>query len=206
MLTFPGPIIAGFINQYTDWRSVVPFSSSSSSKLTLYRWTFWVLLIWSGVQIILIVLFIPETYHPVKLRQKAARLRRETGQEKWKAPIEIMNKSISSTILHSCLRPFQLLIFEPMVLLLCLLSAILLGILYLFFGAFPIVFENNHGFELYQVGLSFSGLFVGMILAILADPIWRANYRRLVRNREKATGEVGVSEPEYRLPPTASHR
>jgi len=42
-----------------------------------------------------------------------------------------------------------------------------------------------------------------MILAICADPIWRANYRRLVRNREKLTGEPGVAEPEYRLPPTS---
>jgi len=42
-----------------------------------------------------------------------------------------------------------------------------------------------------------------MITAICADPIWRANYRRLVRNREKLTGEPGVAEPEYRLPPTS---
>ena len=42
-----------------------------------------------------------------------------------------------------------------------------------------------------------------MILAICADPIWRANYRRLVRNREKLTGEPGIAEPEYRLPPTS---
>jgi len=161
-----------------------------------------VLLIWTGVQLILIALFIPETYHPVKLKQKAVRLRTETGQQNWKAPIEIHEKSLVSTVAWSCLRPFQLLFFEPMVLLLCLLSAILLGILYLFFGAFPIVFENNHGFSLSEVGLSFIGLFVGMLTAIFADPIWRANYRRLVKNREKATGIPGVSEPEYRLPPT----
>lgn len=160
------------------------------------------LLIWTGVQTCLIALLIPETYHPVKLRQKAIHLRRTTNQQNWKAPIEVMDKSITKTVLYSCLRPFQLLFFEPMVLLLCLLSAILLGILYLFFGAFPIVFENNHGFTLSQVGLSFLGLFVGMMIAIISDPIWRANYRRLVRNREKRTGEEGGSEPEYRLPPT----
>lgn len=46
-----------------------------------------------------------------------------------------MNKSVSKTILWSCIRPFQLLFFEQMCLNLCLLSALLLGILYLFFGA-----------------------------------------------------------------------
>jgi hypothetical protein len=63
---------------------------------------------------------------------------------------------------------------------LCLLSAVLLGVLYLFFGvcpsnpstrvstkaltpsqAFPLVFGNNHGFNLWQTGLTFLGLFVG---------------------------------------------
>ena len=39
---------------------------------------------------------------------------------------------------------------HPQCLSLCVLSAILLGILYLFFGAFPLVFENNHGFTLAQ--------------------------------------------------------
>ena len=40
---------------------------------------------------------------------------------------------------------------------LCILSAILLGILYLFFGAFAMVFQNNHGFTIAQTGLSFLG-------------------------------------------------
>lgn len=85
---------------------------------------------------------------------------------------------------------------------LCTLSAILLGILYLFFGAFPLIFETNHNFTLSQVGLTFLGLFIGMITGILSDFIWRRNYSRLVRNREEVTGEKGVTEPEFRLPPT----
>ena len=47
----------------------------------------------------------------------------------------------------ACIRPFQILYFEPMALILDLYSALLLGILYLFFGAFPLVFMNNHGFN-----------------------------------------------------------
>jgi len=89
-----------------------------------------------------------------------------------------------------------------MVLNLCLFSAILLGILYLFFGAFPIVFEGNHGFTLSQTGMSFLGIFVGMVIATCTDPFWHKNYSRLIKQREAATGEVGGSEPEYRLPPT----
>lgn len=180
-----GPLLGGFINQYTTW-----------------RWSFYVLLIWAGVQLGLIILFVPETYHPVLLRQKAQRLRKETGNEAWKAPIERLSRTIPKTVLWSCIRPFQLLVFEPMCLNLCILSAILLGILYLFFGAFPLVFEKNHGFNISQTGLTFLGLFVGMVLGISSDPLWRRNYARLVRQREAQGGEPGGSEPEFRLPPT----
>ena len=180
-----GPLIGGFINQYTTW-----------------RWTFYLLLIWAGVNLGMIALLVPETYHPVLLRNKARKLRKETGDERWKAPMEKMNKSIPKTIANSLLRPFQLLLLEPMVLLLCLFSAILLGILYLFFGAFPLVFQGNHGFTLSQTGLTFLGIFVGMVIAAATDPLWHKNYERLIKQREDATGEVGGSEPEYRLPPS----
>jgi len=106
-------------------------------------------------------MFVPETYHPVLLRRKAQRLRKETGNENWQAPIEKMDRSIPQTIIRSIYRPFQLLTLEPMCLNLCIYSAILLGVLYLFFGAFAIVFEHNHGFQLWQIGLTFVGLLVG---------------------------------------------
>ncbi|RYN64239.1 putative drug/proton antiporter [Alternaria alternata] len=180
-----GPLIGGFIVENTTW-----------------RWCFYVLIIWSGVQLCLIVMFVPETYHPVLLRRKAIRLREETGNPEWIAPIEKMDRSIAKTVLWSCIRPFQLLFFEPMCLSLCILSAILLGILYLFFGAFPLVFQNNHGFSISQTGLAFLGLLVGMLAGISTDPIWRRIYGRLVRQREEQGGEPGGSEPEFRLPST----
>jgi MFS family permease len=175
-----GPLVGGFINQYTHW-----------------RWTYYVLIIWSFVLWVLLILFVPETYHPVLLRNKARKIRAETGDERYKAPMEMTNKSIPRTVLMSLYRPFQLLALEFMVLNLCLFSAILLGILYLFFGAFPLVFRHNHGFTLSQVGLTFIGLFVGMIAAFATDPFWQRNYRRLIKNNEANGG----AEPEHRLPP-----
>ena len=150
----------------------------------------------------LIAVLVPETYHPVLLRRKAVRLRRETGDDRWKAPIETMQRSIAQTVLRSCYRPFLLLLLEPMCPNLCLFSALLLGVLYLFFGAFEVVFTENHHFKLWQIGLSFSGLLVGQLITISTDHLWHRNYLRLVRNREKNGGQPGDSEPEYRLPPT----
>lgn len=186
------------------------------------RWTFYVLLIWTGVLLVSMVFFVPETYHPVYvpsrlsvarfactdrnrlMRRKAQKLRKETGDDRWVAPIEKMHRSVAQTILRSMYRPILLLVLEPMCLNLCIFSAILLGILYLFFGAFQLVFETVYGMLLWQRGLCFLGLFVGMVFAILSDPVWRWNYARLERNYQKATNNPDEFQPEWRLPPGKS--
>ncbi|KAI2617371.1 putative bicyclomycin resistance protein [Hypoxylon sp. NC1633] len=172
-----GPLLGGFINYHTTW-----------------RWTYYALIIWAGLLMVMIIVFAPETYHPIKLREKARKLRKETGDDRWKAPMEKSTKSVASAIGTSLLRPFQLLIFEPMCLLLCLFSAILLGVLYLFFGAFGLLFGNIYGFNLWQTGLSFLGLMVGMTACAATDPVWRRIYNRLLEQNH------GTPEPEFRLP------
>jgi hypothetical protein len=39
------------------------------------------------------------------------------------------------------------------------------------------VFGNNHGFNLWQTGLTFLGLFVGNLIGVSCDPLWRRNCR-----------------------------
>ncbi|GJN82095.1 hypothetical protein PLIIFM63780_005632 [Purpureocillium lilacinum] len=179
-----GPLLGGFINYNVDW-----------------RWTYYVLLIWSFALWLAIVFLVPETYHPILLRNKARALRKQTGDSRWTAPSERVKKSMARAIGRSLLRPFQLLLFEPMCLNLCLFSAILLGILYLFFGAFPLVFGNNHGFNVWQTGLAFLGIMVSMLLGVATDPLWHRIRARLIRKYERETGVSGASEPEFRLPP-----
>ncbi|CVL12698.1 hypothetical protein FPRO06_08449 [Fusarium proliferatum] len=179
-----GPLIGGFINYNTDW-----------------RWTHWTLLIWAFVLLLGIMFLVPETYHPILLKNKAKQLRKETGDGRWKAPTEKVQKSATSAIGRSLLRPFQLLIFEPMCLNLCIFTAIVLGILYLFFGAFHLVFGDIYGFNLWQNGCSFLGILVGMLLAAGLDPLWHNIRNKLIRKLSDETGVEGNSQPEFRLPP-----
>lgn len=111
-----GPLLGDFINQYTTW-----------------RWTFRLTMIWSFVIWILLIFAVPETYSPAVLKSKAKTLRRTTGEEKWKAPIEVLDKSLTRTILTNLKRPFILLV-EPIVLLLNTWTAILLAILCMYFN------------------------------------------------------------------------
>lgn len=179
-----GPILGGFINYNVSW-----------------RWSYYTLLIWSATMLVLITLFVPETYMPVVLRMKAQKKRSETGDDRWKAPIEIHEKSLFWTVVRSLYRPFLLLFTEPMCFNLCLLSSIILGILYLFFGAFNLVFTEVYKFNVWQIGCSFLGLLIGMLLAIASDPLWHRNYLRLMKKQEQKLGER-KSEPEFRLPPS----
>ncbi|KAI1636614.1 major facilitator superfamily transporter [Biscogniauxia mediterranea] len=135
--------------------------------------------------------------HPILLREKARAMRKETGDDRWQSPMEkhAQNKSIARTMGYALLRPFQLLIFEPMCLLLCIFSAIILGVIYLFFGAFGLIFGANYDFNLWQTGLSFLGILTGMLLCSCSDPIWRRVHENLVRKNG------GKHEPEFRLSP-----
>ncbi|OGM44515.1 putative bicyclomycin resistance protein [Aspergillus bombycis] len=176
-----GPVLGGFINSHLEW-----------------RWTYYIMIIWSAVLLICMIFFAPETYHPILLRAKARALRRETGNDHYRAPMENDTKTWRQIVVVSLLRPFQLLFLEPMCLCLDIYSAILLGILYLFFGTFPMVFRTTYDMNLWQGGLTFVGIIVGMVLAAATTPIWSNIRGRLMSNNAK---EPGRSEPEYRLPP-----
>ncbi|KAF7357880.1 RNA polymerase II-associated protein [Mycena venus] len=165
-----GPILSGFINQNLYW-----------------RWTYRILLIWSGVEMVAIFLFVPESYAPVLLKRKAAKLRKETGDQTYWAPLDRHDTSFARSLLLSCYVPFKLLIFERMALLLDTWNALLLGILYLMFQAFPLIFENGHHFNVQTTGLTFLGIGIGMGTGLATQPFWnRLSAREAVRHGGKA--------------------
>ncbi|KAG1809201.1 major facilitator superfamily domain-containing protein [Suillus subaureus] len=154
-----GPLIAGFINQHLYW-----------------EWTYRVQLCWIFVEFLMLVLFVPETYVPVILKKKAIRSRESTGDPKLYAPLDRREGTLTSAILVSCYKPFQLLLFDRMALLLDSWNALILGILYLAFQAFPIIFEDTHGFNTQNTGLAFIGIGLGMLSAISTQPLWNREY------------------------------
>ncbi|GAK62695.1 MFS general substrate transporter [Moesziomyces antarcticus] len=147
-----GPIVSGFIQD-----SGVNF-----------RWAFWVCAIFSGVCWSLVVLTLPETYAPVLLKHKAQHLRRETGSDLYRAPLEQHAKLTPSTLVRTVLiKPFIMSVQEPMLLASILFMAFLYGVVYLLFEAVPIVFGQGYGFSAGIVGLMFIPFAVGAFGGVL---------------------------------------
>lgn len=178
-----GPLVGGFINQYIDGNGN-------------WRWTFHVMTIYAAVMLVLIVLVVPETYPPILLRKKAIRLRKQTGDSRYYAPIERSKQSLFSAIFLSCERPIKMLIFEPMLTLLCIYTGLLLALLYSFFVSYPYVFRTVYHFSISQVGMAFIGIIVG---CSLAGPIALLN-KKVVKWQVDRNN--GVYQPEFELPQT----
>ena len=70
------------------------------------------LLIWAGIVVVAIFVLVPETYAPAVLRDKAKKKRAETGDDTWKAKLEVSDKSIVRTVVHSLYRPFLILFLD----------------------------------------------------------------------------------------------
>ncbi|OQD89489.1 hypothetical protein PENANT_c002G05929 [Penicillium antarcticum] len=176
-----GPLVGGFAASAKGW-----------------TWTIWELLWLSGFALVLLFFFLPETFAPNILSRRARRIRRITNDQKYasEAEIEIARVASRDVLFESLVRPFVLCFLEPIVLLMNLYIALIYGILYIFFEAFPIVFEEKHGFNSGQNGLAFLGILIGAVcIALPGYFYWKFSWQ------SKHIGPDGHLSPEEHLPP-----
>lgn len=161
-----------------------------------WRWVEGLMAIFTGALWIIGSLTIPETYTPVILRRRAAKLSKMTGKV-YKSAAEINHgaKTIGQEFKTALSRPWILLFREPIVLLLSIYMAIIYGTLYMMFGAFPIVYQQQRGWSAGIGGLSFVGVAVGMISAVCYSIYDNKRYVKV------AAKHNGNAPPEARLPP-----
>lgn len=110
-----------------------------------------------------------ETFKPVILRRKAARARKQKGDDGPRIQAQASNQDRTSNELlkRAVVRPIRILLFSPIVLLLSIYGSFLFGLIYLLFTTFPDVFGVTYEFTAGTSGLSYLGLGMGMILGIL---------------------------------------
>jgi hypothetical protein len=173
----------------------------TSANLTR-RWCFYVQIIWT-FSILGCIILTPETFHPVLLSKKAAKMRKETGNKEYYSAFEKARegKTITGALATSLTVPWKLLFIDPMIAVLSLYTSLLQSILYMCFSAFPLVFGNNHGFNLRQIGLTFLGLLVGNVVACFCNPLWHRQWLGSIAKKKAIYGADYKTEPELRLPP-----
>lgn len=171
-----GPIAGGFLADSKGW-----------------RWVQGTMAIFVGVMWILGLVFVPETYGPVILRKRAAKLSSMTRKVYRTREDAAGRMSTSSAITTSLVRPWILLFKEPIVVVLSIYMAIIYGTLYMLFGAFPIVFQLHRGWSEGIGGLAFLGVAVGMIIAVMLGPFVNKRYMKV------AAEHGGIAPPEARL-------
>ncbi|KAK3375412.1 major facilitator superfamily domain-containing protein [Podospora didyma] len=179
-----GPIAGGFLGDAAGW-----------------RWVEGLMAIFTGVLWVACTFFVPETYAPVLLRNRAAKLHKMTGKmyvskydaANWKNKDRKGEKA--KQIKTALLRPWILLFCEPIVLLTSIYMAIVYGTLYLMFAAFPIVFQGGRGWSAGIGGLAFLGVAVGMMAGVGYAVFDNLRYARV------AAAHGGNAPPEARLPP-----
>ncbi|KAK9375806.1 major facilitator superfamily domain-containing protein [Lipomyces chichibuensis] len=145
-----GPLLGGIFAQVKDW-----------------RWSFWCLMWISGGAFIVLVLFLPETFGPTILARRARRLRKSTGNKELttKAELEFASVTTGEMIRENLIRPFIISFAEPGVLMLNIYTGFMYAVLYTWFEAFPIVFDDIHHFNLIESGVAYCGLLVGCTIS-----------------------------------------
>jgi DHA1 family multidrug resistance protein-like MFS transporter len=108
-------------------------------------------------------LIVPETSHSKILQSRAKKIRFETKNWAIHSQRDTINVNLKSLVNTYLLRPFEMLFREPILLLVTVYMALIYGILYLFFEAYPISFQEERGWNQGVGALPFLGILMGVL-------------------------------------------
>ncbi|QHS73445.1 spermine transporter [Saccharomyces paradoxus] len=168
---YVGPVVGPLVNG---------FISVSTGRMDLI---FWVNMAFAGVMWI-ISSAIPETYAPVILKRKAARLRKETGNPKIMTEQEAQGVSMSEMMRACLLRPLYFAVTEPVLVATCFYVCLIYSLLYAFFFAFPVIFGELYGYKDNLVGLMFIPIVIGALWALATTFYCENKYLKIVKERK----------------------
>ncbi|PVH83697.1 MFS general substrate transporter [Cadophora sp. DSE1049] len=174
-----GPILGGFITQsHLGW-----------------RWTAWITLIMAATFGTLGFFTIPETSASRILQERAKRLRFEKKNWAVHSKADTVQIDVKTILTIYVTRPLQMLILEPILLLITIYMSLVYGILYLFFLAYPISFQRERGWNQGVGALHFLGIMIGIALgAFIIAYVPKTRYAKIIAKH-------GRVAPEERLLP-----
>ncbi|WBW74167.1 plasma membrane xenobiotic transmembrane transporter Mfs1 [Schizosaccharomyces osmophilus] len=134
-----------------------------------WRWQFWFLMMLCAFSFLFLFFLMPETSESYLLYRRAKRLREVEDDPRYTTEAEVANREtkFSRLALETLWRPIQLSIAEPIVFSLNIYIGLIYAILYLWFEAFPIVFQQVYHFSIIESGLTYMGFMVGVAIALV---------------------------------------
>ncbi len=135
-----GEAMAYFMAATTFGPVMGPFISGFLSTFS-WRWTFWFGLVLAEFTSLFLIA-LPETYLPISLHRRARKLRQQTGNRELVALSELEKRRPRHMVTVVLTRPFRMRLHESIVLFSCLYLSLAYGIFYLYFQAYPIIFQG----------------------------------------------------------------
>ncbi|KAF8993764.1 MFS general substrate transporter [Cyathus striatus] len=148
-----GPFVGGWIeaNPKLEW-----------------RWIQWIQMIICALYVVLIPVVLRETRASVMLAKMAKKIRKRTGDNRYRARVEDERASLKSLILISCTRPVYLMVTEMVVLSFSVrLSLSISGI-----------FHDLHNFTIAQIGCAFITMSIGALIGFASNFYQEHLYRK----------------------------
>lgn len=175
--------------------AIGPIAGAYISENTSWRWIFFATTIADAVIQCAGLFLLQETYTPVLLRWRKEKLIKETGNTDLHTDFDDPNKTLASTLSTAFVRPFRLLLTQPIIQILALYMMYLYGLMYLVLSTFPTLW-NSYGMSTGIGGLNYIALGVGFFCgAQLCAPLQDRMYAYMKRRYN-----VPVGRPEFRLP------
>ncbi|KAL5044748.1 hypothetical protein BDW71DRAFT_185314 [Aspergillus fruticulosus] len=182
--------------------ALAPVVANFSAPAKNWHWVSWEML-WLSAPVFLVwFFFVPETSASTILYYRARRLRRITGNDRYRTKDEINQIADKATtmsmIYDAIMKPAQMNILDPAILFSTVYTSLIYAIFYSFFESFPLIFGAVYHFEFELTGLPFLAVFPA--LAVSTAFISFYWYYSVVRHFA-AKGFEAFGAPERRLVP-----
>lgn len=158
-----GPVAAG-------WIEMAPHLG--------WRWIQWIHFIVTMAFAACIPFLMKETRSAVVLTRIARRLRKKTGDHRYRARVEDERASLRTLVWISCTRPVYLMVTEPVVASFSIWVGFAWGVLYVLIESIGPIFRNLHHFNNGEVGVVFVTFFIGSMFGCVGQHYQEKLYQK----------------------------
>ena len=166
--TVGAPVYAGFIDETIGWRWIEGVQGLANLPL-----------------LAIIALSLRETRGGVTLHKRAKRLRAATGDERYRAAMDLETKDLKDMLHNSSVKAVHMLATEPVVFAFGLWIAFAWFVTFLFLSIIPITFQEKRGWSEGVAGLPYISLCIGVTFGFAANFFQIRKYNAIMKSRDR---------------------